>query len=121
MLILKILGALTVSLVAVLDGLLWGFPTIALANIKLTEYQGSWLAAIGFACGIIVTPFGGAISGWLGRKKTLMIFSPIVSLGWLLIGSSTSTFALFLGRILTSVATYAMLATPSNFKLPLCN
>ena len=86
MLTLKILGALTVSLVAVLDGLLWGFPTIALANIKLTEYQGSWLAAIGFACGIIVTPFGGAISGWLGRKKTLLIFSPIVSLGWLLIG-----------------------------------
>ena len=110
----KILGALTVSLVTVLDGILRGFATIALPHLDLNENEGSWFAALAFTSGIIFTPLGGAISGWLGRKKTLMVFSPIVSLGWILIAVSRAKYGLFMGRILTSVATYAMLATPSK-------
>ena len=110
----KIIGALTVSLVTFLDGFMRGFATIALPHLELDENEGSWFAAATFASGIVFSPLGGAISGWLGRKKTLMVFSPIVSLGWILIGVSSDKYGLFLGRLLTSIATYAMLATPSN-------
>ena len=111
---MKVLGALTVSLVTLQDGVLRGFPTVALPHLELSENEGSWFAAISWTSGIVFTPLGGAISGWLGRKKTLLLFSPIVSLGWLLIAISKANFYLFLGRTLASVATYAMLATPSN-------
>ena len=105
---------MTVSLVTVLDGILRGFATVALPHLELSENEGSWFAALSWISGIIFTPLGGAISGWLGRKKTLLLFSPIVTLGWLLIATSKAMHYLFLGRILVSVATYAMLATPSN-------
>ena len=114
-LLTEIIGALTVSMVTILDGILRGFATIALPNLELNDNEGSWFAALAFTCGIIFTPFGGLIAGTLGRKKTLMMFSPMVSIGWLLIASSNSKIMLFLGRILTSIATYSMLATPNAY------
>ena len=68
--------ALTVSMVTVLDGVLRGFSTIALPHLELTENEGSWFAALAFTCGILLTPLGGFIAGFLGRKKTLMVISP---------------------------------------------
>ena len=114
-LLTEIIGALTVSMVTILDGILRGFATIALPNLELNDNEGSWFAALAFTCGIIFTPFGGLIAGTLGRKKTLMMFSPMVSIGWLLIASSNSKIMLFLGRISTSIATYSMLATPNAY------
>ena len=111
---IKVLVALTVSMVTFLDGLLRGFATVALPHLELTVDEGSTFAAMSFMGGIVLTPLGGSISGWLGRKKTLMVLSPIASMGWILIAASSSKLALFFGRMLSSVATYAMLATPSN-------
>ena len=114
-LLTEIIGALAVSLVSILNGIIRGFTTVALPNLGLDENEGSWFAALSYIGAIIFAPLGGLIAGTLGRKKTLMIFSPIVSCGWLFIAASDTKIMLFLGKMLTSIATYSMIATPNAY------
>ena len=95
-------------------GILLGFATVALPQLKLNENESSWFASIDLFCLMVFAPLGGALSGWLGRKKTLMIFSPIAALGWILIAESKTISILFWGRFLSSVALASMLASPSK-------
>ena len=46
-------------------------------DVTLNEYEGSTLAALTWINGIIFTPIGGVLSGWLGRKRLLMVTTPI--------------------------------------------
>ena len=91
-----------------------GYATIALPQLDLDENEGSWFASMDFFCCMVVAPLGGSLSDWLGRKKTIMLFSPVAALGWIFIAISNSTSILFVGRFLSSVALAAMLASPSK-------
>ena len=96
-------------------GILLGFATVALPQLKLNEDESSWFASIDLFCLMVFAPLGGALSGWLGRKKILMIFSPVAALGWLLIAQSKTITILFVGRFLSSVALASMLASPNVY------
>ena len=52
--------------------------------------------------GIFFAPFGGILSGWLGRRKLMIIAAPIVACGWMVIGLAQDKNMLYIGRIMTS-------------------
>ena len=52
--------------------------------------------------GIICSPIGGFLSGWVGRRKIMIFSAPLVALGWLCIGIAQNKFMLYVGRIVTS-------------------
>ena len=47
---------------------------------------------------------GGVISGYLGRRKTILLLAPFVSLGYFLIGQSRNKYMLLVGRFLSTIA-----------------
>ena len=49
-----------------------------------------------------MSPIGGFFSGWLGRKKAVILTSPFVSVGWLIIGFAQNKIMLYVGRIISS-------------------
>lgn len=89
-----------------------GYPTNALpqmknetmASVNLDDYEGSMFAACFWLSGIVCAPLGGILSGWLGRRKVLILTSPFVALGWLIIGLAQNKAMIFIGRVLTSSA-----------------
>ena len=73
-------------------------------SIQLDEHMGSWYAALFWICGIICAPLGGSLSGWLGRRKTILINLPLVFTGWLITALASDRTMLFLGRGLAASA-----------------
>ena len=73
-------------------------------EVVLNSFEGSLFAASIQLTGIFFAPFGGIISGWIGRRKTILLMSPFVSLGYLLIAVSQNKFMLLLGRFLSTTA-----------------
>ena len=95
-------------------GIIFGYATIALPDLKLDDNQASWFASIDLFLFMIFSPIGGLISGWIGRKKILMLSSPFAIIGWVLIANHTfAEWMLFTGRIVTSIALSVMLASSS--------
>ena len=109
----QILGAIGAGLGFLALGNAVGYVTIALPqlseesnpSLRLSEDSGSWFAAILWICGFLFAPFGGALSGKLGRRKMVLIFLPLVLTGWLIIGFAQNGLTLFLGRTITAVFT----------------
>ena len=107
---------MAVSLAFVSHGILIGYSSIALPDLKLNEDQASWFVSIDHFVSALCCPLGGLISGWIGRKKILMCFTPFAIFAWVLIAiHTTAEWMLFTGRILSSIAITLMIATPSNF------
>ena len=107
--IFQFLGAFVICLGSFnMSGLL-GFNTIALPQLKnetnpevrLDEYQSSLFAALYWMVGIICSPTGGILSGWLGRKRIVMMTTPLVICGWLIIGLAHNKIMLYIGRIIS--------------------
>merc|ERR1711962_1345989 len=69
----------------------------------MDEYMGSWFATIFWICGIFA-PTGGSLSSWLGRRKLILFSSPLVAIGWLIIGIAQNRAMIFIGRALASSA-----------------
>ena len=67
---------MTVNLLTVSYGNMIGFVTVALPNLHLNSNEGSWFASIDLFSIMIFAPLGGVLSDWLGRKKTMILFSP---------------------------------------------
>ena len=109
----QVVGALTASLVNASVGVLVGYAAIALPELKLDKTQASWFASLDLFSCMIFAPVGGLLSGWLGRKKIMMGFSPLAVVGWVLIANQTTEWMLFSGRLLTSIAIASMMASPS--------
>ena len=109
----QLFGAIGAGLGFLALGNAVGYATIALpkltkepnSSIRLNEDSGSWFAVILWICGFLFAPFGGALSGKLGRRKMVLIFLPFVLAGWLIIGLATNGLMLFLGRTTTAVFT----------------
>ena len=68
----------------------------------MDDYEGSLFASLFWIVGVIVSPIGGFFSGWLGRRKAVMLTAPIVSVGWLIIGFAQNKIMLYGGRIICS-------------------
>ena len=89
---------------------LLGFTTIALPQLKnetnielmFDENESSWFASIFWIVGIFCSPIGGMLSGWLGRRKFVLIGTPFVLCGWLIIGFAQTKMMIFAGRIIQS-------------------
>ena len=109
----QVVGALAASLVNASVGVLVGYAAIALPELKLDKTQASWFASLDLFSCMIFAPVGGLLSGWLGRKKIMMGFSPLAVVGWVLIANQTTEWMLFSGRLLTSIAIASMMASPS--------
>ena len=107
-------AALSAGLITMTTGLNAGFGTVSISQLNLNEDLASWFASIEFFTAIPVAPLGGLVAGWLGRKTAVLIFSPFTTIGWLLIGASSSNVDLFLGRILLSLGCSIMMAIPSK-------
>ena len=90
-----------------------GYAAVALPELDLNKNQGSWFASIDFFASMIFAPLGGLMSGWVGRKKIMLLGSPTAALGWILIGASTTNEILFAGRIISSVAIASTMSSPS--------
>ena len=91
-------------------GALLGYTTIALPqwknetsiDLRLDENESSLYASLFWIIGIICSPIGGILSGWLGRRKIVMIASPLVICGWLIIGFAQNKIMLYIGKTLCS-------------------
>ena len=99
-------------------GGLVGFTTNALAQwrnetnpeVNLDDFEGSLFASLFWMVGVICSPLGGILSGWLGRRKIVIISAPFVSCGWLVIGLAQNKMMLYIGRIITSGVFIALIA-----------
>ena len=91
-------------------GALLGYTTIALPqwkketniDLRLDENESSLYASLFWIIGIICSPIGGILSGWLGRRKIVMIASPLVICGWLIIGFAQDKIMLYIGKTICS-------------------
>ena len=111
-------GALVICLGNVNLGGLLGYPTKALPQwrnetnvlVNLDDNEGSLFASLFWMVGVICSPIGGFLSGWLGRRKIVIITAPLVACGWLVIGLAQNKIMLYIGRIVTS-GRYSILKT----------
>ena len=91
-------------------GALLGYTTIALPqwknetniDLRLDENESSLYASLFWMIGIICSPIGGILSGRLGRRKVVMIASPLVICGWLIIGFAQDKIMLYIGKTICS-------------------
>ena len=107
------------------------YPTKALpqlqshneTSIELDKLEGAIFAAAASLEGAIFASVGGFFAGWIGRRKALLISSPFVILGFLLIALAENKIMLFVGRILSAIA--VTLHTPAEgmyfFKIYMIN
>ena len=68
----------------------------------MNDYEGSLFASLFWMVGLICSPTGGFLSGWLGRRKIIMFTAPLIAIGWIVIGFAQNKIMLYLGRIITS-------------------
>ena len=88
------------------------YPTKALpqlqsgneTSIELNKLEGAIFAATSDGAGLIFASLGGFFAGWIGRRKALLVASPFVILGFLLIALAENKAMLFCGRVLSSIA-----------------
>ena len=86
-----------------------GYTTIAIpqwknetnTELQLDENESSLFASLFWMIGIICSPIGGALSGWLGRRKIVLIATPLVICGWLIIGFAQNKLMLYIGRTIS--------------------
>ena len=64
---------------------------------------------------------GGVISGYLGRRKTILLLAPFVSLGYFLIGQSRNKYMLLVGRFLSTIAMTLHVSSEGKHKIKIRN
>ena len=111
----EVFGALTVSLALISLGFVQTFGTISLMSIDLDEEEESWFVSVDILAAIIFALIGGKIAEIIGIRKTFLICSPIIVLGWILVGTFVSTFWMFLGRVLSGIGVSIVMVAPSVY------
>ena len=91
------------------------FGTVSLEDIPLSEDQGTWFVSIDILMAITFTPVGGKVTEVFGIKKTFLACTPIIILGWILVGIFTTSAGLLLGRVLCGVGVAILMASPSVY------
>ena len=111
----EVFGAINVSLAFISLGFIQGFGTISLTSIDLDEEQESWFVSIDILMSIIFQCIGGKIAEVFGIKKSFLISSPIIVLGWILVGTFVSVSWLLLGRALSGMGIGVIMVSPSVY------
>ena len=83
-------------------------------DLKINEYEGSWFASAFWVCGIICCPLGGWLGGYFGRRKIILLMSPLLFIAWAVLGSAQNIALLFLGRMLSAIALSIQLHVPGK-------
>ena len=111
------MGAGTFSMIICLFEYNLAYSTVIIPYFGLTKFEASWFASIScfFVC--FFAPIGGKVTDIFGKKIMVMILTPILATGWILMAVSESTMVLFIGCILTSSAVATMLPLPSKYTL----
>ena len=73
---------------------------------NLSWYEGSIFGAGFDISGVFFAPLGGILAGWIGRRKTIFLTSPIVAIGYLVIALSENKIMLFIGRFVSTGALF---------------
>ena len=73
-----------------------GFQMILHSKVKLDDYEGSLFASLFWMVGVICSPTGGFLSSWLGRRKIILLTTPLVAIGWIIIGFANNKLMLYL-------------------------
>ena len=93
-------------------GLVVGYSSPTLPDLKssgvLTEDQATWYGSLITLGAMLGGPFGGFIVDALGRKTSLILTSVPFTLGWLINICTENIWVLYLGRLLTGLATGAI-------------
>ena len=88
---------------------MFGYTTIALpqwknetnVELRFDDNESSLFASSIYMIAIICSPIGGILSGWLGRRKLILVATPLVICGWLITGFAQNKIMLFVGRIIS--------------------
>ena len=88
---------------------MFGYTTTALPQwknetdieLRFDDNESSLFASSFWMIGIICSPIGGVLSGWFGRRKLVLVATPLVICGWLIIGFAQNKIMLFVGRIIS--------------------
>ena len=121
----QIIGTLSVCLSSVSLGTLLGYPTKALPQLKnetnielrMDEYLGSWFAGSFWITGIFLCPLGGWLGGWFGRRKIILLASPLVFTGWTILGTAKNIHSIFLGRYISAMAVTCHMSSVGKYNL----
>ena len=103
------MGATVICLSTFNLGAIIAYTTIALpqwknetnVELRFDDNESSLFASSFWMIGIICSPIGGMLSGWLGRRKVVLLGSPLVICGWLITGFAQNKIMLFAGRIIS--------------------
>ena len=115
----QILGAVASSIGMLIFGNSVGFSTIALPqlkkepdpNIQMDENLGSWFASLLWISGLFLSPLGGFLAGKLGRRTVVIYFTPLVLLGWILMGLAYNIYMIFAARIITTTFVFLFVSS----------
>ena len=110
MILFQVCGALVICLGNLNMGAMFGFTTTALPKwknetdieVNLDDNEGSIFASLYWMLGVICAPIGGILSGWLGRRKMVIIAAPLVACGWLIIALAKNKIMLYSGGVIIS-------------------
>ena len=110
MILFQVCGALVICLGNLNMGAMFGFTTTALPKwknetdieVNLDDNEGSLFASLYWMLGVICAPIGGMLSGWLGRRKMVIIAAPLVACGWLIIAMAENKIMLYSGGVIIS-------------------
>ena len=111
----EVFGAINVSLAFISLGFVQGFGTISLTSIGINEEQGSWFVSINILVLIIFQCIGGKMAEVFGIKKSFLICSPIIVLGWIFVGTFVSIPCLLIGRALSGMGVGVIMVSPTVY------
>ena len=81
----------------------------------MDEYLGSWFAGSFWITGIFLCPLGGWLGGWFGRRKIILLASPLVFTGWTILGTAKNIHSIFLGRYISAMAVTCHMSSVGNY------
>ena len=63
----------------------------------------------------VFASLGGKMAEVIGIRRTFLICSPFIALGWVLVGTYVSTFWMFMGRALSGIGVAIVMVSPSVY------
>ena len=108
--VLRQIGAVAAACLGALSlGLVLGYSSPALPDLKakgvLNDLQGTWYGSLVTLGAMVGGPFGGFLADSVGRKTSIIICAIPFTSGWLINILTTSVSLLYIGRLLTGLAT----------------
>ena len=126
----QIIGALAISLATMNLGTVSAYVTETLPQLQcknvssdvfdncipyLDDESGSWFASTEYITGMFLCPIGGILSGKIGRKSTLLVTTPLIIVGFIVLALAKSTALIFIGWMLCTMSVNLNFSSAGNF------